>query len=254
MLKAMREAKGNTSWLNPDEAYEAAVLRFVDDILDPRRAVPAGVPAVSGARRRARHLQQPRPAAHQDHGARRSRLLSGHRAVGSVARRSGQPPAGRLRPAARGPRRGHAGRAARRGSSSSGRDGRVKMFVMMRALGSARRSRERLRARRLRAAAVDGRTPRATLFAFARRRRQRWRSPACRGWSRHARRPDRRRRSAPERLGRHAHHPAAGLGRPPAFRDAITGARIERRRRRRRGELDASGGVRHSFQSPCSFR
>ena len=37
MLKATREAKQNTSWLNPNEPYEAAVLRFVDDILDPRR-------------------------------------------------------------------------------------------------------------------------------------------------------------------------------------------------------------------------
>jgi (1->4)-alpha-D-glucan 1-alpha-D-glucosylmutase len=37
MLKAIREAKRNTSWLNPHEPYEAAVMRFVDDILDPRR-------------------------------------------------------------------------------------------------------------------------------------------------------------------------------------------------------------------------
>jgi (1->4)-alpha-D-glucan 1-alpha-D-glucosylmutase len=37
MLKAVREGKRNTGWLNPNEAYEAAVLRFIDDILDPRR-------------------------------------------------------------------------------------------------------------------------------------------------------------------------------------------------------------------------
>ena len=36
MTKAMREAKVHTSWLNPDEEYEAAVLEFVDAILDPR--------------------------------------------------------------------------------------------------------------------------------------------------------------------------------------------------------------------------
>ena len=37
MRKAMREAKAQTSWLNPNEDYEAAVLRFVDAILDERR-------------------------------------------------------------------------------------------------------------------------------------------------------------------------------------------------------------------------
>jgi (1->4)-alpha-D-glucan 1-alpha-D-glucosylmutase len=36
--KALREAKVNTSWLSPDEEYEADVLRFVDTILD--RASP----------------------------------------------------------------------------------------------------------------------------------------------------------------------------------------------------------------------
>ena len=37
MRKAMREAKAHTSWLNPNEEYEAAVLRFIDAILDERR-------------------------------------------------------------------------------------------------------------------------------------------------------------------------------------------------------------------------
>jgi (1->4)-alpha-D-glucan 1-alpha-D-glucosylmutase len=37
LSKALREAKVHTSWLSPDEEYEAAVLRFVDTILDPRR-------------------------------------------------------------------------------------------------------------------------------------------------------------------------------------------------------------------------
>jgi (1->4)-alpha-D-glucan 1-alpha-D-glucosylmutase len=42
LTKALREAKVHTSWLSPDEEYEAAVLRFVDAILDPRRPfVPA---------------------------------------------------------------------------------------------------------------------------------------------------------------------------------------------------------------------
>jgi len=37
MTKAMREAKIHTSWLSPDEDYEAAVERFVRSILDRRR-------------------------------------------------------------------------------------------------------------------------------------------------------------------------------------------------------------------------
>ena len=35
MLKASREAKVNTSWINPDRAYEDALLTFVDAILRP---------------------------------------------------------------------------------------------------------------------------------------------------------------------------------------------------------------------------
>ena len=37
MTKALREAKVHTTWLSPDEAYEAAVERFVRAILDRRR-------------------------------------------------------------------------------------------------------------------------------------------------------------------------------------------------------------------------
>jgi (1->4)-alpha-D-glucan 1-alpha-D-glucosylmutase len=45
MVKAMREAKRLTNWIAPNERYEAAVLRFVDDILDPRRPfLPAFLP------------------------------------------------------------------------------------------------------------------------------------------------------------------------------------------------------------------
>ncbi|MCC7364043.1 MAG: malto-oligosyltrehalose synthase [Dehalococcoidia bacterium] len=38
ITKAMREAKVETSWVRPDEEYEAAVLRFTDRILDGRRS------------------------------------------------------------------------------------------------------------------------------------------------------------------------------------------------------------------------
>jgi (1->4)-alpha-D-glucan 1-alpha-D-glucosylmutase len=37
VIKALREAKVNTSWLSPDEDYEAAVLQFVDGVFDPGR-------------------------------------------------------------------------------------------------------------------------------------------------------------------------------------------------------------------------
>ena len=35
MVKALREAKVTSSWLNPDEAYEQAVLKFLTRILSP---------------------------------------------------------------------------------------------------------------------------------------------------------------------------------------------------------------------------
>ena len=38
MTKALREAKVHTSWLSPDDAYEQAVTRFVEAILDRRRS------------------------------------------------------------------------------------------------------------------------------------------------------------------------------------------------------------------------
>jgi (1->4)-alpha-D-glucan 1-alpha-D-glucosylmutase len=38
LIKALREAKVHTSWLSPDDEYEAAALGFVDAILDRRRS------------------------------------------------------------------------------------------------------------------------------------------------------------------------------------------------------------------------
>jgi (1->4)-alpha-D-glucan 1-alpha-D-glucosylmutase len=40
MAKATREAKVHTSWINPNEAYDTAIQEFVAAILDPRRAAP----------------------------------------------------------------------------------------------------------------------------------------------------------------------------------------------------------------------
>ncbi len=40
MVKAVREAKVNTSWINPDEPYETAIQRFVATVLDLREGRP----------------------------------------------------------------------------------------------------------------------------------------------------------------------------------------------------------------------
>ncbi len=40
MLKAARESKVNTSWINPDPAYEEGLLRFIDTIMDDARPNP----------------------------------------------------------------------------------------------------------------------------------------------------------------------------------------------------------------------
>jgi (1->4)-alpha-D-glucan 1-alpha-D-glucosylmutase len=37
VVKALREAKVNTSWLSPDDEYESAVLQFVEGLFDPDR-------------------------------------------------------------------------------------------------------------------------------------------------------------------------------------------------------------------------
>ena len=37
MIKAVREAKAHTSWINPDAAYEDALLKFVSALLTPRQ-------------------------------------------------------------------------------------------------------------------------------------------------------------------------------------------------------------------------
>ena len=98
MQKAMREAKVFTSWLNPSEAHEQAMTRFVETALAPDNdAFRADFLALAAARGAVRHLQFAGPAGGQDRRAGRARLLPGHRAVGLQPRRSGQPAAGGLR-------------------------------------------------------------------------------------------------------------------------------------------------------------
>ena len=65
MIKALREAKVHTSWLSPDDEYEAAghAIRRVDPRSTPGDRVPPVVRSVPEPNRGARDLQQPRAAA-----------------------------------------------------------------------------------------------------------------------------------------------------------------------------------------------
>ena len=95
-LKAAREGKQETSWLNPNEAYEAGLRTFIERILDPRLSAEfldslADAGAAACAAGRAEFAQ---PAHAQGDDAGRARFLSGHGVLGSVAGRSRQPPAG----------------------------------------------------------------------------------------------------------------------------------------------------------------
>ena len=95
-LKAAREGKQETSWLNPNEAYEAGLQTFIARILD--RSVSAEFldsletlaqrVALLGA------LNSLSQITLEGDDAGRARFLSGHRILGSVAGRSRQPAAG----------------------------------------------------------------------------------------------------------------------------------------------------------------
>ena len=85
MLKAVREAKVHTSWINADAAYEEALRSSSAALLEPRDGnlfladflrVPARAVAASGA-------QRPVADAAQAHRPRRPRLLPGQRARGT---------------------------------------------------------------------------------------------------------------------------------------------------------------------------
>ncbi len=95
-LKAIRESKLYTRWTEPDEAYEAAVERFVSgvvtspEIVCARRGVGRG-DATGDARRGAR--AEARAADDARHPGR----LPGHRPRRPLPRRPRQPPARRLR-------------------------------------------------------------------------------------------------------------------------------------------------------------
>ena len=102
-LKAAREGKQETSWLNPNQAYEAGLQKFLARILDREVSAQflefaAGVEPSHGAARRAEFAQ---PAHAEGDDAWGARFLSGHRILGFVAGRSGQPATGRFHRAGR---------------------------------------------------------------------------------------------------------------------------------------------------------
>ena len=98
-LKAAREGKAETSWINPNAAYEHALTAYVNRLLD-RETSGAFLQSFDDMAKqmagpgRLNSLSQTRA---QVHDAGHSRHLSGHRILGPVAGRSRQPAAGRLR-------------------------------------------------------------------------------------------------------------------------------------------------------------
>ena len=96
MEKAIREAKRNTDWVQPNADWEEAVKRFVPRAVH-RRGVPGRFRAVRAAGGGGRRACLARSARAQAHRARGPRHVRGRRARVPGARRSRQPPAGRLR-------------------------------------------------------------------------------------------------------------------------------------------------------------
>ena len=142
MLKALKEAKVHTSWITPNTEYEDAVLQFVRAILDPAREQPflddfAQLQKQGGV---LRHVQLAVADGAEARLARRGRHLPGQRAVGLLAGRSGQPPAGRLSRCARSICAGCSSarddrlQARARRCSSTREDGRIKLYISQRLL------------------------------------------------------------------------------------------------------------------------
>ena len=93
--KAAREAGNSTTWTDPDEDFESRVKAAVDAAFDDARRHHRGG-GLRGPDRLLRRVQLPgRQAGPADH-ARRSGRLPGHRVLGTVPDRPGQPPPGGL--------------------------------------------------------------------------------------------------------------------------------------------------------------
>ena len=120
MIKAVREAKVHSSWINVNEPYEQAVRAFVQALLG-RLQSNLFLDDFLGLQRSgglARHAQQPVADADSAGLARRAGHLPGHRAVGLFAGGPRQPPPGRLGAAPPSPR---AGQAAARAAARAAR-------------------------------------------------------------------------------------------------------------------------------------
>ena len=105
--KAMREASDGTTWTAPDAAFESAVHAAVDLAYDDA-ALRTAWYALRLGDHPTRLVERARPEAGAADHAGRTRRLPGHRAVGGLAGRPGQPAPGRLRRSAE-----TAGRAGR---------------------------------------------------------------------------------------------------------------------------------------------
>ena len=141
LVKALREAKLHTSWVNVNEPYEKACSEFLRHLLDrdaTGQPIPGRIAAVPAPGGHSGDLQLSRAGRLEDHGARRSGPLPGDRAVGFRAGRPGQPPSRRLprapeaphgarrlaRPGAARARRGGARPPGRRHAQAAGDDAR----------------------------------------------------------------------------------------------------------------------------------
>ena len=96
--KAAREAKIETSWIEPNPEFDAAVAAWPKTVLADAE-LAADVAGFVALVRPARLGKLAGPEARSAHHARRARPLPGQRTVGPVAGRPGQPPSGRLHPA-----------------------------------------------------------------------------------------------------------------------------------------------------------
>ena len=146
MIKAAREAKSRTSWSDRSQDYEDALTQFVHALLEPRdgNLFLNDIKAVQGRIARFGILNSLVADAVQAHRTRRARHLPGQRTTRFLARRSRQPARRRLRAAhcACWPSLEAARRAANPPSAhallENLEDGRAKLYVTWRALGSAR--------------------------------------------------------------------------------------------------------------------
>ena len=101
MAKALKEAKVNTSWIQPNEQWDSATGDFIAKILEPgakNKFVPALLPVVEEIARLGA-INSLSQVLLEDDGAGRAGHLPGQRDLGLQPRRSGQSPAGRLRAA-----------------------------------------------------------------------------------------------------------------------------------------------------------